>query len=266
MNPSFSVVRGGFTPLVDPYLKTTRAKLHLEDLRERLAFFGKEPCEFLREDDAKNGLHIIRMKVKDISDEIPLVFGDLLYCLRSSLDQLVWCLAKINATPGYPKKTQFPILQERDIPRFNKQTSGVPAKALEIIESLQPYNAPTPDGIREHLLWRLNKLCNIDKHTRIPVHGTTGIVTWDTFVPFGSDKILLTQFDDNAEMKFPLSLKSQVALNPRTPEFRVMFGDMYWKVQCDFAGIEAIYEFVANSVIPRFAGFFQQAIGKSVGG
>jgi hypothetical protein len=175
-------------------------------------------------------------------------------------------LAKINATPGYPEHTQFPILQERDVPRFNRQTSVVPAKALEIIESLQPYNAPTPDGIREHLLWRLNKPCNIDKHTRIPVHGTTGIVTWDTFVPFGADKFLLTQFDDDAVMKFPLSLKSQVALNPRTPEFKVVFGDMYWKVQCDFSGIEAIYEFVTNSVIPRFAGFFQQAMGRSVGG
>jgi hypothetical protein len=250
------VERGGFTPLVDPYLKTTRAKVHLEDLRERLAVFSKDPCEFFRKDDPENGWHIISMKVKDIPDEIALIFGDLLYCLRSSLDQLVWCLAKINATPGYPELTQFPILEQQDIPRFNRQTSGVPADAVKIIESLQPYNAPTPGAIRENLLWRLNKLCNIDKHTRIPVHGTTGLITWDTFVRYG-ERPILTEFDDHAEMKIPLSLKGEVALNPRTPEFKVLFGDLYWNIQCDLADIEAIYEFVANRVIPRFSGFFK---------
>lgn len=242
--------------LVDPYLKTTRAKVHLENLRERLAVFGNEACEFLREDDTENGLHIIRMKVKDVPEEIPLVFVDLLYCLRSSLDQLVWCLAKINATPGYPEHTQFPILEERDIPRFRRQTGGVPAKAREIIESLQPYNAPAPDGIREHLLWRLNKLCNIDKHTRIPVRGVTGIIRWQNFFPFGSDIPPLAQFDNNLVMNIPLSLKDQMALNPRLPEVKVVFGDLYWKIECDFAGIEKIYEFVTNNVIPRFSGFF----------
>ena len=86
--------------LVDPYLKTTRAKVHLEDLRARLLEFGKEPCEFIREDDVENQLHIVRMRVRPIPDDIPLIAGDLFYCLRASLDQLVWCLAKINATPG----------------------------------------------------------------------------------------------------------------------------------------------------------------------
>jgi len=251
------VVRAGFIPLLDPYLKTTRAKKHLEDLRERLTGFGKEPCEFFREDDAHNGWHIIRMQVKDIPDDITLIFGDLLYCLRSSLDQLVWCLAKINATPGYPEQTQFPILEQRDIARFNRQTSGVPAEAARIIESLQPYNAPTLDATRENILWRLNKLCNIDKHARIPVRGTTGLITWDTFVRWGEEAIF-TEFDDHAEMKIPLSRKNELALYPRTPEFKVLFGDLYWNIQCDFADVEAIYEFVTNRLIPRFAGFFSK--------
>jgi hypothetical protein len=257
MQPGLALVRPGFTPLVDPYLKTTRARVHLENLRERIAVFSREPCDFIREDDAENRWHVIRIRFKDIPDDIPLIFGDLLYCLRSSLDQLIWCLAKINATPGYPEHTQFPILEERDNPRFNRQTRGMPAKALEIIESLQPYNAPTPDRIRENLLWRLNKLCNIDKHTRIPVHGVSGVIKWDTFVRFDSDKVFFPQFDETAVMKIPLALKDQVALNPRTPEFKVMFGDMYWDIQCDLADVEALYDFVANRVIPRFARFSQ---------
>jgi hypothetical protein len=87
-------------------------------LRERLEEFGKEPCEFIREDDVQNQLHVVRMSVRPIPDDIPLIAGDLFYCLRASLDQLVWCLAKINATPGYPEGTQFPILEQRDVSRF----------------------------------------------------------------------------------------------------------------------------------------------------
>jgi len=243
-------------PLVDPYLKTSRAKVHLENLREKLAIFCENPCEFIREDDLENQLHIVRMKIKDIPDEIPLILGDLLYCLRSALDQLVWCLAKINATPGYPEHTQFPILEQPDAQRFQRQTRGVPAEAARIIESLQPYKAPTPAAVREHLLWRLNRLCNIDKHIRIPIHGATGLVKWSTFVPFGAKDISLAEFDNNAVMKVPLSRKGQMALNPRVPEFKVLFGDLYWKIECDFAGIETLYEFVTNRVIPRFARFF----------
>jgi hypothetical protein len=41
--------------------------------------------------------------------------------------------------------------------------------------------------------------------------------------------------------------------------FDVVFGDMYWGVACDFNAIEGMYEFVTNSVIPRFAGFFKEA-------
>src|ERR1700731_434622 len=157
--------------MTDPYLKTSRAKAHLEDLGKRLAAFRNEPCEFFREDDLENQVHVIRMKIRDIPDDIPLVFGDLLYCLRSSLDQLVWCLAKINATPGYPEHTMFPILEQRNDPGFKRHTRGVPPEGAKIIEALQPYNTLDPTDIKNHLLWRLNKLCNIDKHIRIPIHG-----------------------------------------------------------------------------------------------
>ncbi|HEV2298221.1 MAG TPA: hypothetical protein VGR72_06865 [Candidatus Acidoferrales bacterium] len=258
------VVQPGFVGLVDPYLKTARAKVHLENLREQVSAFCNDPCEFFREDNLEKQLHLIRLKVKDIPDTIPLIAGDLFYCLRASLDQLVWCLAKINATPGYPEGTQFPIFDQRDIPRFDRQTRGVPADALRIIESLQPYNTPDAGAIQSHLLWRLNKLCNIDKHIRIPVHGVTGTLTWDTFIPWGKE-VRPTEFGESGVMTLPLLQKGHVALNPRVRESRIVFGDLYWKIECDFAGIEAIYEFVANSVLPRFARFFQQTIGASLG-
>jgi hypothetical protein len=167
MPPRTQIVRPGFAPLVDPYLKTARAKEHLENLRNELtAFYESKPCRLFREDDVENQLHVIRMQVTDTPDKIALIAGDIFYNLRASLDQLVWCLAKLSSV--YPKNTQFPILDSPNVSRFKRRTSGVPAKAVAIIKSLQPYNGPNRDAIRSHLLWRLDKLCNIDKHMRIP--------------------------------------------------------------------------------------------------
>jgi hypothetical protein len=94
--------------LADPYLKTARAKEHLDDLKERLRKFREdEPIRITREDDVANQRHILRLKVKDIPDVLTLITGDFLYCVRSSLDQLVWALS--HTTTAYPRGTQFPI-------------------------------------------------------------------------------------------------------------------------------------------------------------
>jgi hypothetical protein len=233
--------------LADPYLKTTRAKEHLETLKEELSvFYESNPSHFVFEDDVKNQLHIIRMKIDDTPDRITLIAGDIFYNLRAALDQLVWRLAKL--TLPYPEDTQFPILESRNKSLFERRVAGVPAEAAAMIEALQPYNG---GDIHGHLLWQLNKLCNVDKHMRIPVRGTVGMVRWDT-----PPMLLANGFDNNAEMRIPLAMKGKMALNPRVTEFCVTFGDMYWGVEVKVEGIEAIYEFVTNRVIPRFARFF----------
>jgi hypothetical protein len=238
--------------LADPYLKTTRAKEHLEALREALQlFYDSNPCRFVREDDVERQMHVIIAEFARVPDKIPLIAGDVFYCLRASLDHLVWCLAKLSMPNGYPENTQFPILEKPDALLFKRRTKGVSAGALTIIESLQPYAARDADAVRRHPLWRLNKLCNIDKHMRIPVHGVLGRVRWNNVLPY-----ILKGFDKNNRMEFPLDLKNSVALNPRVPEIKVVFGDHYWKIECDMEGIDAIYEFVTDKVIPRFARFF----------
>lgn len=239
--------------LADPYLKTARAKEHLEDLRERLRRFREsEPCGIVREDDLKKRKHIIHFRIKSIPEKIPLVVGDFLYCLRSSLDQLVWALAKV---PGsYPDRTQFPILDHVDTGTFSRCTFGVPTNAVKIIESLQPYNGQTPAAIKSHLLWRLNKLCNIDKHRRIPTDATA---TTFNFPRFPKQFVPLIQVDHDKEMAIvPLVLKSKMALDP-IAAVEVFFGDSHEGVRIDFDGLETMYKFVADSVIPRFARFFR---------
>src|SRR4029077_9292575 len=101
----------------DSYLKTSRAKAHLETLRQELiAFQQSRPCQAYSHDDHVNQLCRIVLKIKDTPDKISLIVGDVFYNLRSALDQLVWSLAKL--TRDYPEHTQFPILEQRDIPRF----------------------------------------------------------------------------------------------------------------------------------------------------
>jgi hypothetical protein len=239
--------------LADPYLKTSRAKEHLETLRQELrVFYESKPYEFVGEDDVKNQRYRIKPDIKPTPDKIPLIVGDIFYNLRSSLDQLVWYLAKL--TVPYPEKTAFPILETPDIPLFQRRTVGVPTEALAIIESLQPYNRGDIAAIKSHLLWRLNRICNIDKHRRIPVH-SAGVY----FLLPPAARQSAEFFDDEGVMSIPLALKpsleGQMALDPSNP-FKVIFGDMTEGIECDFTGIELIYEFVANNVIPRFSRFF----------
>jgi hypothetical protein len=241
------------TTLADSYLKTARAKEHLEDLRERIRVFREsEPCGVSREDDLKKRKHIIRFKMKSVPEKVPLIVGDFLYCLRSSLDQLVWALAK---TPGsYPSGTQFPIFDHVDAGKFGRYTAGVPTAAVRIIESLQPYNGQNAAAIKSHLLWQLNKLCNIDKHRRIPTDATATTFNFPKFPrKFGP----LVHVDHDKEMAvIPLALKSKMTLDP-IGTVEIFFGDSYEGVRVDFDRLETIYNFVANRVIPRFARFFK---------
>jgi len=187
----------------------------------------------------------------DIPMDVPLILGDLLYCLRSALDQTVWQLAKLKVP--YPEGTQFPILDKcnsRSRRTFADYTAGAPARAAKAIESLQPYHRVDPSA---HLLWRLNKLCNIDKHRRIPVRG-------DVFrfnFPHPTEAFLRSIVADEEKhmVSVPIDFKSQMALDPDI-SFDVFFGDTGEGVSCNLEGIASIYEFVADNVIPGFKRFF----------
>lgn len=238
--------------MAEPYLKTARAEEHLDDLRERFRKFREDqPIRITREDDLKNQRHIVRLHVKPIPDVFPLIVGDFLYCVRSSLDQLVWHLAK--ATFDYPRGTQFPIFETEDPDRFRKFTNGVPAGAITIIDELQPYKRGDPVAIKSHLLWRLNLLCNIDKHRRIP---TDKNVTGINFPSFPKVSVPLIDYDAEAGViKVPLHLKDKMAFEP-TASLNVIFGDSTEGIECDIGGLEEIYEYVTTRVLPRFLSFF----------
>lgn len=250
-NRSSVILSGVPITLADPYLKTSRAKEHLDALREELrVFYESKPYQFFTNCDLANRRYRIRCELEDTPDHIPLILGDVFYCLRSSLDQLAWCLAKL--TVSYPRGTQFPILGERDDGRFTRQTTGVPAEAAAIIESLQPYNGRDAAAIRSHLLWRLNLMSNIDKHRRIPVHSS------NVQFMFPEAIARVAEFENGDVMSIPLNKVPPKTKMPTEPDvsFHVIFGDSFEGIECDVETVQQIYDFVANNVIPRFARFF----------
>jgi hypothetical protein len=104
------------------------------------------------------------------------------------------------------------------------------------------------------LLWRLNLLCNIDKHRRIP---TNGSISYFNFPDFPMTLGHLINRDEDAGMvSVPLNLKSKMRLDP-IASLNITFGDTHEGIQCDLEGLEQIYKFVAESVIPGFACFFK---------
>jgi len=239
------------TGLADPYLKLSWAKHHLDTLDLELeSFYQSEPYRFTRKDDLENQRHFLRVDLMDVPDRMSLIVGDAFYCMRSSLDQLVWRLAKLTVvTPGH---TQFPIIEKWNSEsrhRFKAQLSGVPDEAIAIIRDLQPANGPEP--CESYLLWRLDTMCKLDKHRRILANGSD--ITFH--LPTGDSTVTIEALDDCGIISVPLADKRKLDLHPST-SFTVNFGDFTARVGMNVGGIGDIHKFIMDSVLPRFMRFF----------
>ena len=237
--------------------KVRRAESHLKRLDDEIRMFlDLEPVTCTVEDEPENGICVFRFHVKNVPGEIPLLLGELAYNLRSSLDQLAWQLALLSGhTPL--RATAFPIHSDRtkgSEDRFRRVTWDIPCEAIEIIKSLQPYERG--NGFDGHPLWRLNELCNIDKHMTIPVNGT--IVDFATGPADCCETFSWGRTDDGAIMGIPLEIKDKVYFKPSPPE--LVFGRPSDEPGTPFEikqrDIAEIHEFVRDSVIPRFERFF----------
>jgi hypothetical protein len=184
-----------------------------------------------------------------------LAAGDAFYNMRASLDQLIWALARLN---GIPRKSQFPILEVNTLESRNRlrdQTEGIPKEAICEVEFLQPYLRGA--AYKTHPLWRLNEMCNLDKHRRIPVDGHEVIIFFPGLSHNDLATGLVTQtiVDDCHVMSAPLSMKSKLDINP-SASGTVKFGGDISGISESPHGIAEIYHFIATKVITRFERFF----------
>lgn len=205
-------------------------------------------------DDVRNGRYIVRVEYALQDGDIALSLGDFVYNLRSGLDQLAWqlCLSG-GGDPG--RETMFPIHDKDDQKSeetFRKRVKGMPPDAIDIIKELQPYQRGS--DYRQHPLWQLNELGNIDKH-RLPAARSSDTSFY--IEPLGYTK---TDFDNGIELSWPLSAKGKVKLEGRTPT--LTFGEPIDSnkpspvpLELTRQDIAEIYRFVREDVGPRLTPF-----------
>lgn len=191
-------------PLDGPRLKIRRAIAEIERLRLLEETFRSEAkYEIVRaEMNPKTGKYVYRARViyEPPLDEWGVWVGEIVHNLRSTLDGLVFQLARLNKAPAETRDTQFPIFRYRYTRRLRSgevmgfeghQGARRPARGSgrymirrlrpehqARIEWLQPYRrngGQTPWGRplngRWNLLYRLKELNDADKHRLIQLVG-----------------------------------------------------------------------------------------------
>lgn len=110
------------------------------------------------------------------SDQYPplrlaTIVGDVLFNLRSALDNLVCGLARSVDTFTACRKLEFPICTTPDLfdvaVNRRKRLTGLPDHAVRAIEAVQPFQ--TPSTVEIHPLWLLHELNNLDKHQSVHI-------------------------------------------------------------------------------------------------
>lgn len=151
--------------------KVIRAYNHLKSLREEaLRYFGSNPGEVVAETETNSGRIVLIFKTRiPVPVSVPLIIGDAVQNLRSSLDYLVWELV-LAANNQPTEKNMFPICTSPEA--FKDQLSrgrltGIAPDALTEIEALQPYHYG--QDCERAPIRVLDSFCNINKHRRVLV-------------------------------------------------------------------------------------------------
>jgi hypothetical protein len=251
-------------PMTSFNLRLARAKVHLDELGKKVRLFiESKPYRITPHDDLEGQHYKIIIKMDDPPLDAALILGDFVNCLRSCLDNLVWQMAASviyaagdSDTQAPSKRLSFPICKDNTLDSqllITKATFGIPEEAISIIKSLQPYHSR--DAFDSSPLWVLNELWSIDKHRHIALHSAALQLHFLSVPPFPIPKpISIDTFEDHYEMVFLLSDKPNVKFEPRDAELD--FGSSSDGIVLNFNQVVEIYEFVRDSVLPKFASFF----------
>lgn len=242
--------------LLDPDLKRQWAHKHLKEFESRCRLLqDTHSPKISTEDDLQGGFYVVKTEHAPFDArliELALFAGDFASNLRSALDHLAWQLVMLNGQKPSPN-TCFPVCESDNSHSrryFTRCTADMNEDAISILEAMQPYHAGK--DFRSTVLWRLNKLWNIDKHRHFFPHAV--ISEWQ-FRMDGVRPVGTRQIDNCTFVRFRLSDKPAVHLNPNvTVEFRLR--DSTENIDLGLSDLTSMYEFVANEALPAFAGLF----------
>lgn len=169
----------GLPSLVGPRLKIERAREHLDELEPEIrAYSQSDPYRIADEPEVEGEWMVVRFaEVRAYPDpRWGVRVGEFFHDLRSSLDNLIWQLVRLNRKePG--NHNQFPIFTDPPRParlkalrgvegasRLDDMLFGVHRDQVATIKALQPYH-----GLDEHkalkvALAGVATFNNIDKH------------------------------------------------------------------------------------------------------
>jgi hypothetical protein len=155
--------------------KVNRAQWHLEGLKAEFERHQQPDAYEIRTevDREHNRKKLVFHPTKPLPITWPVVLGEILYDLRSSLDHAIYLITCRYAPDKLSKWTAFPICTSES--RFvgsgpKDQRSGlyklrgVPAEAVELIERIQPFHVQPPLRPEHATLSVFEDLANIDKH------------------------------------------------------------------------------------------------------
>ena len=147
--------------------KLQRAQDQIEQLSRDIASSCEAQCSLFSEElrpEVGDKIWIFRGETPVVPIEYSIQLGEILYNLRSSLDQLVWQLTHANyRVPTH--RHEFPLFDDES--RFNNavktKLAGVSQRSLARIKETQPFNKDD----KWSALKTLHSLCNIDKHRSV---------------------------------------------------------------------------------------------------
>lgn len=237
--------------LKNPKLKIERSKEHLDVLySELIKFLDTKPCRITTKEDAQNALYIMRIHMPTIDSRLAILAGDAIDNLRSALDHIAWQLALTNG--GRPhNRTAFPVVDVNTTEKmrtFSNVTRDITAEAVNEIKALQPYLRGA--SYQSDLLWKLDKLCNINKHRVVPAECTS----LDFKIPKGIKPTFGT-LNDEYIVEMPIAVKAQMQFAP-PPTYDIVLGSKIDGCVISIWELSDIYKYVRDNVLPRFTRFF----------
>ena len=158
-----------------PLLKLQRANHHFIELeRTEREFFENNPVDIVIEDEPKSGSKFVKIRLDTPAPEIiHILVGEIIYHLRSTLDQIAVAFARMSVAKPNPKNVYFPTgdCLWAFAHACNANLSDFDQDLRDQIISTEAY-----DGANDTLR-AVFRMGNIDKHMELIPAGASGQLT-----------------------------------------------------------------------------------------
>jgi hypothetical protein len=211
-------------------VKVVRAYKQLNELESEVQMFSeRKPYRIIRESDFNSRDEILIYEPTELMPlEWSTIIGEILYNLRSALDQAVHELS-ILETGNPVKRSEFPICETKD--SFESKSSankirGLSQKTQDIIKQLQPYYMEQFADGRVSAIKILHDMNIMDKHKELHIFRITikgfciNVPTDGIVVPMRiyrnvnlNERVEVARLSFPAELDRKMDLNAEVAIN-----------------------------------------------------